>query len=180
MNKDEISRLLRHVTPADEDERQAVAAALALVERSPRPWSREEMAGHLTASAWIVNEDRSKVLLIHHRKLGLWAQPGGHIEADDLSLAAAALREVREETGLTSVRLAEKNLFDVALYNFPPRGTTPAHHHYDCRFLIIADDAEPLTCSDESHQVKWFPLEEAFAVNSQKPHGRMIRKTKAA
>lgn len=132
--------------------------------------------GHLTASAWVVDAARSRVLLTHHRKLDRWLQLGGHADGD-ADLLAAALREVREESGLTRVRAAGAEIFDVDRHRIPARRAEPEHWHFDVRFLIEADAAEPLVLSDESHDLAWVPLAELGRYSDEESLARMARKT---
>ena len=137
----------------------------AFVARTACPWSRATLEGHLTASAWALDRTRTNAAMIHHRKLGRWLQPGGHIEAGDASWRAAAQREVTEEIGLTAfldIPNAE-HLFDVDVHAIPARSDVPAHFHYDLRFLFVADvDAsmgDPLKLNlDEANDCRWFRL----------------------
>ena len=129
------------------------------------PWSRATLDGHLTASAWVLDRTHTCAAMIHHRKLGRWLQPGGHIEDDDASWRAAAQREVTEEVGLTAfiaVPDAEQ-LFDVDVHPIPVRPDVPAHFHYDLRFLFVADvDATTERAlqlnAEEAHDCRWVRL----------------------
>jgi 8-oxo-dGTP pyrophosphatase MutT (NUDIX family) len=132
--------------------------------------------GHLTASAWIVDAARTCTLLTHHRKLDRWLQLGGHVDGE-ADLAAAALREAHEESGLTRLRLLSPEIFDVDRHPIPARGDEPGHWHYDVRFLIEADAAEPLRVSDESHDLAWVTLEDVAGLNPSESLVRMVRKT---
>lgn len=137
----------------------------AFVARTACPWSRATLEGHLTASAWVLDRTHSYAAMIHHRKLGRWLQPGGHIEDGDESWRVAAQREVTEEVGITAfldIPNAEQ-LFDVDVHVIPRRPDVPAHFHYDLRFLFVADvDAglgDPLQLNlDEAHDCRWFRL----------------------
>jgi 8-oxo-dGTP pyrophosphatase MutT (NUDIX family) len=111
--------------------------------------------GHLTGSAWVVDPKTAKVLLLHHAKLNRWLQPGGHADGE-YDLAAVALREAREESGLTSLVLASPDIFDIDIHPIPERGHEPAHEHFDVRFMIIASSDELPTISEESHAAEWF------------------------
>ncbi len=139
-----------------------------LITSTPRAWSRATLAGHITASAWVLDRTRSHAVLVHHRKLNLWLQPGGHVEDADASWRAAAQREVTEETGLDRFipQADEASLFDVDGHPIPARPNEPAHFHYDLRFLFIVDvDATVSTVNstltinaEEAHDCRWFAL----------------------
>src|ERR1700709_1998729 len=96
--------------------------------------------GHFTASAFVLSPDRHDVILIHHKKLGIWVQPGGHVEASDADLASAARREVAERVGgggLASLG-PDVALSDVDTHAIPARKSEPAHEHFDTRFAFVA------------------------------------------
>lgn len=114
---------------------------------------RELGVGHLTGSAWLVSTDGRRVLLTHHKKLGLWLQLGGHADGDP-DLAAVALREAEEESGLTDLAV-EGEVFDLDCHEIPARGADPAHFHYDVRFVVRATGSEQFAVSDESHALAW-------------------------
>lgn len=122
-------------------------------------FSRSLTTGHITASAWIINEKVTSALLVHHRKLGKWLQPGGHTDGQE-DVLASAMREAIEETGLTSISLAQNHIFDLDIHPIPPHGEVAAHLHYDIRFLFVADNSIPVAISRESHDVRWFDLDQ--------------------
>jgi 8-oxo-dGTP pyrophosphatase MutT (NUDIX family) len=153
------------------------AATLALVETEPRCAERGLRMGHLTGSAWVVDAARERVLLTHHRKLGKWLQLGGHADGD-LDLAAVALREAREESGLSSLRLVTGEIFDVDRHEIPARGDEPAHWHYDVRFLFTADPTETWVVTPESRALAWVELERVRDHNPEESMARMVRKTR--
>jgi 8-oxo-dGTP pyrophosphatase MutT (NUDIX family) len=135
------------------------------------------LEGHLTASAWIVDTSRTHALLLHHRKLDRWLQPGGHVDGE-ADLLRAAEREAQEETGLRALHVADPEIFDVDRHHIPARGTEPAHWHFDVRFLLVADSAELLAPSDESREVAWVPLEKIYELNPDESIARLVRKTR--
>jgi len=148
----------------------------ALVNSSPRAAYRDNFVpGHLTGSAWIVDPTTSKVLLLHHAKLNRWLQPGGHADGE-YDLAAVALREAQEESGLTSLTLKDGAIFDLDIHTIPERGHEPAHLHFDVRFVVIADSSEPPIVSHESHDVAWFDFTEISQITSDESVLRMARK----
>ena len=131
------------------------------------PWRRATLAGHLTASAWVLDRTRTFAALIHHRKLNRWLQPGGHVDDADATWRAAARREVTKETGLARFisEPADEQLFDVDVHPIPARKHEPAHFHYDLRFLFVADvdarvDRTLMINAEEVHDCRWFTLSE--------------------
>ena len=139
--------------------------------------------GHITSSCWIVNatpreeRQRGQALLTWHKRLNRWLQMGGHLEPGDPSLLDAALREAREESGLEKVRPLAAAIFDLDVHLIPERKNEPAHFHYDVRFLLEADPAEPLVVSAESRDVAWVPLSGIAALNTDASMRRMVAKT---
>jgi len=117
--------------------------------------------GHFTGSAWLVSADGERALLLHHRKLDIWVQPGGHADGDG-DLAAVALREAEEETGLPGLRL-EGGIFDLDRHLIPPRKSDPAHFHYDVRFVVRAGADEAFVVNEESHALAWRPVRDIAA-----------------
>ncbi len=115
--------------------------------------SRTQRAGHFTGSAWLMSADGKRALLMHHRKLNRWLQPGGHADGDP-DLAAVALREAEEETGLTGLEI-ERAVFDLDRHAIPARGAEPEHWHYDVRFVVRATDNEAFVLNEESHALAW-------------------------
>jgi len=91
------------------------------------PFLRTRLAGHFTGSAWLVSADGRRALLMHHRKLDRWLQPGGHADGDP-DLAQVALREAEEETGLTGL-VVEPAVVDIDRHAIPARGPEPDNWH---------------------------------------------------
>ncbi len=116
-------------------------------------FARTRLAGHFTGSAWLVSADGARALLMHHRKLDRWLQPGGHADGDT-DLAAVALREAEEETGLTGL-VVEPGVFDLDRHAIPARGTEPEHWHYDVRFVLRATDNEVFVVNEEAQALAW-------------------------
>ena len=112
--------------------------------------------GHFTASAFVLSPDRKKLLLILHKKLGLWLQPGGHIEPTDASWQAAAAREVEEETGLRELEVLDE-LVDIDIHAIPAIGPEPAHLHFDLRTLFCARTLSAQTGAEQL-QTRWFEV----------------------
>jgi 8-oxo-dGTP pyrophosphatase MutT (NUDIX family) len=135
-------------------EAETVDLFLVLLADAENPFRRERLAGHFTASAWLVDRDGSRVLLTHHRKLGLWLQLGGHADGEP-DFATVALAEAQEESGLTDLALEDSAIFDLDRHWIPEHKGVPAHWHYDVRFVIRAMGSEAFVVSDESHALAW-------------------------
>lgn len=170
-----IAELEAHATP-DLDEREMTARIISFLRKQEFPFSATNPEGHITASAWILHLDSSRVLLTHHAKLDAWFQLGGHLE-DDGSVFEGAMREAREESGLASIRPLQTAIFDVDVHMIPARGTMPAHPHHDIRYLLTADPGEPPVLSAETKSLAWVTLDEAARLNPSESIGRMIRKS---
>lgn len=180
MHRQAVLKLLReHAGRALEaHEAEMTAATIAFVEAEVECLRRECGPGHLTGSAWVVSPDRTRTLLTHHHKLDKWLQLGGHADGDP-DLLAVALREAREESGLTNVRAVSAEIFDVDRHWIPARKSDPGHWHYDLRFLIEADPAEALVISSESKDLAWVEVARVTALNAEESMARMVRKTAA-
>ena len=163
-------------TAFEASDRQVAERTRSFIESHPDCLWRTCKAGHLTASAWVVNPSRTLVLLTHHRKLGKWLQLGGHADGVD-DLAAVALREVVEESGIDRLKLLSGDLFDLDQHQIPERGDEPAHWHFDFRFLVEADDREKPVVSEESHDVAWIPIERLCQYNPEVSLVRMASKS---
>lgn len=178
MNQEQVLALLECHAAFDADEREHVARTIAFVRKTPLFWPRTTAEGHITASAWIVSHDGGHALLIHHRKLDRWFQPGGHIE-NDTDLIAAATREATEETGLQHLQLVAPAIFDVDVHPIPGNAKEPGHYHYDIRFAFRTDRDAPLKLSAESKDLRWFALAQAPHWAHEASLLRMARKSAA-
>lgn len=149
-----IDALLSTHTPADESEADSLRRIRQLVASASEPFSRQNFVpGHLTASAIVVNPQRTQTLLILHAKLKMWLQPGGHFEPGEHDPSVAAAREVHEETGLLALWPGDKPLLlDVDVHTIPARKNEPQHCHFDLRMLLVAD-GQPT--AGEVTAVKW-------------------------
>lgn len=146
---------------ADEKEAADVRTVRAFLAAHPADGHlRSQLAGHLTASGFVLDAEGTRVLLLHHRKLGRWLQPGGHGEGET-DPRAIALRELGEETGLEQQDLApfpDERLLDVDVHAIPASPREPAHPHLDLRYGFIARAGAQPRLSSESRALRWFPL----------------------
>ncbi len=174
--RDALLDELRAYEPADAREAAMRDRLVAFVAAHPDAFERALATGHVTASAWIVDPARTRALLTHHRKLGKWLQLGGHADGD-LDVRRAALREAREESGLRSLRFARDAIYDLDVHPIPARPGEAAHDHYDVRFALEADPAEPLVVSAESNELAWIPLDALADYGADESVLRLARKT---
>ncbi|GAB3956988.1 NUDIX hydrolase [Spirosoma harenae] len=175
MYRQPLLQLLRQHTPVDSNEKAMTEATINFVEMHPDCFDRSLLIGHITGSAWILSPDRQQTLLIHHRKLDRWLQPGGHADGDP-DVAAVALKEAQEETGLTTLRLLDSAIFDVDIHSIPERNGVPEHLHYDIRFLLEADQKEPFGFSDEIKNIQWFQVDMVKSLTNSESILRLNRK----
>ncbi len=177
-----LREALEHHIPADDSEARHLREILEFVTRHEEPFDRRIPEGHLTGSAFVLSRDGERVLLVHHRKLARWLQPGGHAEAGEDTGERVALREAKEETGLTDLALhplAPRPL-DVDVHVIPARHDEPRHLHLDLRYLVIAGEAQaPRVQEDECHAVRWFAWPELEALRLDAGLVRGLRKAHA-
>ncbi len=157
--------------PFNEQEARDKAVILRFLEENEDAFLRENLIAHMTASAWVVNPKRDRVLMVYHRIYDSWSWTGGHADGEE-DLLAVALREVTEETGVTHVRPVSKDIFSLetlTVDGHEKRGEyVPSHLHLNLTYLLEADDTEALrVCEDENKGVAWFGLDEALRASTE-------------
>lgn len=158
-----------------EADRAGAAPSAAAQHEAADPFRRERLAGHFTGGAWLVDRAGRRVLLTHHRKLGRWLQLGGHADGDR-DMAAVALKEAEEESGLAGLSV-ERELFDLDRHWIPQRRDVPGHWHYDLRYVVRAGDSEDYVVSEESLDLAWREVGEVLAdPDSDESMRRLARK----
>lgn len=156
MSLPDVENALEALTGGVLDE--AIRRVRSLLSGTPRPIDHDQyVPGHLTASAFVVSPDLSRILLVHHAKLGLWVQPGGHVESGDSTHEAAARREVSEECGLHT--LESLGPIDLDIHVFPARGEAPEHLHFDLRWAFVSGSVDAIV-GDGVSDVRWFDFGE--------------------
>ncbi|MDX2152260.1 MAG: NUDIX hydrolase [Bryobacteraceae bacterium] len=176
MSREALLAKLRAHVPATDEEAEMTARLAAFVEAHEDCFERSLLVGHITGSAWVLDHDRTHVLLTHHGKLDKWLQLGGHADGEADTLAVA-LREAREESGLEDVHPLTEAIFDVDVHVIPARKTEPEHFHYDVRHLLVADRNAPLRITEESKDLQWVQVAEVAQLTSEESMLRMVRKT---
>jgi len=179
MHRQELLRLLARHRTAFMEEASYVARARDYVAVHEDCFHRDLWSGHVTGSAWVVSPDRRRVLMLHHRKLDQWFQPGGHADGD-ADILRVALRETAEETGMepSHIRLVSDEVFDLDIHTIPASAHGPRHEHFDVRFLVEMDDDLDIPGNDESHEILWVPLNQVSRFNNNRSTYRMVEKTR--
>lgn len=147
---------------------------LEFVQNHKDCFERSLAIGHVTGSAWVVNAKGDSVLLTHHRKLNIWVQLGGHADGN-FDMLDVALKEAREESGITSIKPISSEIFDIDIHLIPENAKEKAHCHYDVRFAILAED-ENYQISAESHDLSWVPVRQVPEFSQEESMLRMARK----
>jgi 8-oxo-dGTP pyrophosphatase MutT (NUDIX family) len=180
MDRHELHDALCHYYSRFPEEAAYARRARRLLEESPYCFDRKADGLHVTASAWVLNPRRDATLLMLHRKLGQWFQPGGHADSDE-DVVRVALRECSEETGLPAehIRLLSPAVFDVDIHKIPATRSEPEHEHLDIRFLVEIDENLPLPGNDESHELRWVALREVPRYNRDRSLHRLVVKSAA-
>lgn len=155
-----IKKQLIHLAVEDESLTADCQKTLEFLEKVDNAFTRKNLSGHITGSGWVLNKDMTKVLLIHHKILDIWVQPGGHIDLGEQPVEAAD-REVFEETGLKDIWVGFKGIFDVDVHSIPENTIKkePEHTHYDLRYLFISETEEFSGNPVEIEDAKWFDLD---------------------
>ncbi len=174
IDKQELITLVQNYPENDSHKKKI----LLFLEKFEDFWTKKNEEGQITASCWAVNKDQTKVLMTHHKKLDRWLQIGGHLEAEDNTIADSCMRELKEESGLAQFKLLQSNIFDLDVHDIPEsRKGVPAHIHYDIRMLFEADENEEIQFDkEESNSIVWMSLSEIEKLDDESIT-RMIQKT---
>lgn len=163
----DVRRLVLGAAAASDRERAAQADFATFFPDDTGPVSREDGPHHATASALVFDPTLTRTLLVFHAKGQFWVQPGGHLEAGDTSIADAALRELREETGVVVTGLPERLVYDLDHHALSSAFGRCASH-LDIGVAVVVTDGAALVVSDESEDVRWWPID---ALPAQVPVG---------
>ena len=155
---------IENYIPFNEQEKKDKEQFLRFIDTFDDVLTRDNIFGHFSASAFLVNKKRNKMIVVYHIINDGWIYPGGHADGDD-NLLSVAVREVEEETGLKA-KILDENIY--AIQSAPVKGHiksvkyVSSHIHFDVLYLMEADDRIPLKYKEnESKGVKWISFEEA-------------------
>lgn len=172
--------LLEKFIPYNEQETSDKELMLDYIDTFDDVLTRENKMCHFTASNWIVNKERTKVLMIYHNIYNSWAWTGGHADGDS-DLLHVARKEAEEETGLNNLKLLSDGIYGIQILTVDShikRGKfVSSHLHLDCCFLFEADEEEVIRIKeDENSGVKWIPIEEACIITNEEKMKPIYRK----
>ncbi len=162
---------IRAYLPCNEQEEQDKELILSCLQNNPAIFTRESTLAHMTASAWIVNKNRTKVLMAYHNIYNSWSWLGGHADGEQ-DLLQVALKEAREESGIQNVRPVSNEIYSLETLTVDghvKKGKyVSSHLHLNVTYLLEADERESLTVKpDENSGVAWFGLDEAIAASTE-------------
>lgn len=159
-----LRKIIESYVPFNEQELIDKEQFLKFIDTYDDVLTRENIFGHFSASAFVLNKERTKMLVVYHIINDGWIYPGGHVDGEE-DFLSVVVREVEEETGL-KVKILDKNIFSIQ--SLPVKGHikrdkyVSAHLHLDVVYIMEADDKIPLVYrEDESKGVKWVDFEEA-------------------
>ena len=167
--KKKVSELLEQIEtyhPWNEQEEKDKVLILDWIKNNVDAFSRDNKVAHMTASAWVVNRERDKVLMLYHNIYHSWSWLGGHADGET-DLLSVALREVKEEAGISKVRPVSEGIFSLeslTVDGHEKNGVyVSSHLHLNVTYLMEADPEEKVSIKeDENSGVAWFAPEEAL------------------
>src|SRR5512140_13616 len=159
--------LIGRYRPQGEAEIRDTERVRALLRATDDPWLRS-LPLHLTGSALVVHPDSGRVLLRWHQRQQAWLQVGGHGDPGESDPVAVALREAREETGLTDLEpWPDAELWQVAIVSVPASSKEPAHEHADVRFIFATHDPDAARAESPGAPLRWLPAADAVGATSE-------------
>ena len=157
MMKENLIRQIENYPPSNEQEEKDKALILGWISNNENAFSRENTVAHITSSAWVVNKDRSKVLMVYHNIYNSWSWMGGHADGET-DLLSVAIREVKEEAGISNVRPVSEEIFSLeslTVDGHVKKGNyVSSHLHLNITYLLEADSEEQVSVkADENSGV---------------------------
>lgn len=150
--------------PYDEREKIDKEVMLEFIKNNEDVLTRNNKIGHFTASAWIINKERTKILMIYHNIYKSWAYVGGHADGDE-DLFRVVKKEIKEETGLENLKPLVDGIYALNIItadNQVRKGNiVNSHLHFDVEYLFEADEKDNIRIKgDENSGVKWIDIKE--------------------
>lgn len=154
MGRQNLLNMLDVYHPTYSEEIEFKSRMIEFINNHENCFERSLTIGHITASSWLLNHDKTKALMMHHRKLDKWFQLGGHCDGDS-DVLAVATREAQEESGLKAIVPVITEIFDIDIHLIPENAREEAHYHYDVRFLLWVEHDEAIIQNKESKELRW-------------------------
>ena len=154
MHRNRLIQLLENYHPEDQEEIAAKQRMLEFIFNNKDCFERSLECGHITASSWLLNKDHTHALLMHHAKLDLWVQLGGHCDGN-ANVLEAAVKEAQEESGIMNIKPLSQDIFDIDIHFIPANKKEKEHYHYDVRFLLHVTGDEDFVQNNESKELRW-------------------------
>jgi 8-oxo-dGTP pyrophosphatase MutT (NUDIX family) len=158
MHRNPLITLLSQYDPLAPEEQSTKIRMLDCIKTYDNCFDRSLFIGHITASAWLLNKDLTKALIMHHAKLDMWVQLGGHCDGNPNPLQVA-LKEAQEESGIQNIEPIHDGIFDIDIHFIPATPKEPEHYHYDVRFLLRVTGDEKYIQNEESKALRWIGKE---------------------
>lgn len=164
MSLKNLKEKIEKYIPYNEQEKNDKKIILQYLEQFDNILTRENEFAHFTASSWVLNKEKTKVLMIYHNIYQSWAWTGGHTDGES-DLLQTAIRELREETGVQNVKILDDNIFSlevICVNGHVKKGKyVSSHVHLNLTYLLEVDEYEKLQIKeDENSNVRWIPIEE--------------------
>lgn len=170
-----LLKLLEEYYPRDIDEVGYRQQIMDFINSEPECFERSLAKGHITASAWLLDKSREHALLMHHRKLNLWVQLGGHCDGES-DILAVATKEAQEESGIMEIASLSNAIFDVDVHYIPANPKEAGHYHYDIRFLLGVQSDELVIQNKESKELRWISKNQRDLPTAERSVVRMHEK----
>lgn len=187
MNRNGLIAELETYLPYNEQEEKDKALILSVLKNDPRVFYRDDLLYHMTASCWIVNPKRDKVLMCYHKIYHSWSWLGGHADGME-DLLQVALKEAKEESSLKHIHPVSDSIFSVESLTVDGHEKNGAyvssHLHLNVTYLLEAEETDVLSAKeDENEGVRWFSFEEALEASSEpwfvkRIYSKLIQKVK--
>ena len=169
-----LKSLLEGYNPSDPAEVIYKSQMLEILKNCSDCFNRSCRVGHFTGSSWLLDKTEERFFMMHHKKLDIWLQSGGHADGNE-NLLEVAIKEAEEESGLSDIKAISDKIFDIDVHLFPKIKNDDPHYHFDVRFLLKYEGDEELKINDESNMIKWFSRDE-FNMKDHSSVSRMFNK----
>ncbi|MCL5875774.1 MAG: NUDIX hydrolase [Candidatus Dependentiae bacterium] len=174
MKREMLLKLLERYTPLIE-EIVHKNKIINFIKNNTDCFERTLQEGHVTASAMLLNKNHTQALLMHHAKLDMWVQLGGHCDGES-DVLQVAIKEAQEESGIMALEAVSSEIFDIDIHLIPANKKEAAHYHYDVRFLLHVVSDESIVQNSESKALQWFDVTGATLPTKERSVVRLFEK----